>query len=160
MQPTQRRKLNELLEALAKLIVYSTVPNEVKGKARSIIDYYLANPFTKRKADFFNQLTLSYPPSHTHAADPKYVPFLSMLLYSNHELLLARLEYLDMIGGLSFKPETIPTKEQMKNRFVEALALYTEIDHTDFEALMTCLPQHAFGGLTPMTGGLKDLGTV
>lgn len=158
MQPSQRRKLNELLDSLAKLIVNATVPAEIKGKARTILDYYLFNPFTQKKHDFFNQLTLTYVSTHPHAADSKYVPFLSMLLLSNHELLLARLEQLDMIAGLAFKPEDIPTKEQYCNRFVEAMALYTEIDHTDFQAMTTFLPLHAFGGITPVTGELKDLG--
>lgn len=160
MQPSQRRKLNELLDALVQLIITSTVNDEIKGKARTILDYYLFNPFTKRKYDFFNQLTLAYRPSHDIAAESKYVPFLSMLLFSNHEMYKMRLEALDAIEGLPFTPETIQTKEELQNRFVEALAIYTEIDHADFEAMSTLLTTHAFGCKRPLaTGELKDLPT-
>jgi hypothetical protein len=160
MQPSQRRQLNELLQALITLIIESTVDDTVMGKARAIVDYYLTNPFTKRKDDFFNQLTVAYRPSHEHAADPRYVPFLSLLLYSNHQMLIMRLEALDAIAGLPFKPETIQTKEELQNRFVEALAKYTEIDHTDFEAMSTLLTMQAFGCNSPLAfGELKDLPT-
>lgn len=155
MTPHQRRTINELALALIKLIVNSTCTGEIKGKARTIIDYYLINPFKQRQSDFF-VVMLRHVATHDHAANSKYVPLLTMMLLSSHDLLLKRLEMLDMIDGLGFRPETVPTKEQLQNRFVEALALYTEMDHTNLDMILSFLPMHAFGCI-PQPTSLKDL---
>lgn len=155
MSPHQRRTIAELTRNLIQLITDCTCSNEIKGKAITIIDYYLVNPFTKRQDDFF-KVSMIYDATHDHSADPRYVPFLSMLLLSNYDLLERRIEMLNMVGGLGFRPETILTAEHLQNRFVEGLALYTEIDHSDLDQLMSFLPMHAFGCVQQPTG-LKDL---
>lgn len=155
MSPHQRRTIAELARNLIQLITTCTCSNEIKGKAITIVDYYVVNPFTKRQSDFF-RVSMNYDVSHDHSADPRYVPFLSMLLLSNYDMLQRRIEMFGMIDGLGFRPETVLTVEQLQNRFVEALALYTEIDHGDLTQLSSFLPMHAFG-CAPHPTGLKDL---
>jgi len=155
MTPHQKRTISDLTVALLNLIMGSGCSNEVKGKAYTIVDYYLFNPFETRQPGFFRD-AMVWSSVHQFKAEPKYVPLLSMLLLSSYDLLMRRIEMLDMIDGLTFTPATVLTKTQLQDRFVEALALYTDIDHSNLEELMNTLPLHAFGG-NPQPTGLKDL---
>ncbi|MNQ48379.1 hypothetical protein D3C85_622570 [compost metagenome] len=161
MTPTQKHTLNTLLVNLIALIRDSTVPAETKGKAIAIVDFYLFNPFTMKEPTFFhllhgtefyaNNMHVYYHPTHSHRADSAYVPLLTHMLKSNYATLEAELERLTMLKGLGLYDDKIPTAEQLKNRFVEGMALYDSIDHRDYAAVSWTLPRHVFGELPNAT---------
>jgi hypothetical protein len=154
MTPGQKHLLNTLLVKLVTLIRTATVSDVVKGKARTIVDYYLYNPFTEKDVKFFHLLHGSqfytdhmrdaYSPSHTHSADRRYVPMLTHMLSTNYNLLEAELERMGMLADLPLDGSITPTAEELRNRFVEALALYVDINHADYKAICWTIPRHVF----------------
>ncbi|MNR50970.1 hypothetical protein D3C85_1705670 [compost metagenome] len=70
------------------------------------------------------------------------------MLLSNYTTLEAELERLTMLEGLGLYDDKVPTAEQLKNRFVEGMALYDSVDHRDYAAVSWTLPRHVFGELS------------